>query len=150
MSPSTAERAITISALIVGATYIYRRLTEGQGANQPGTAGVKQLAGQGSPPGTARFITAYGFTFLVISMMAAASPGLGGAFAMLVTAGDLLGNATQVAADVNQQLATAPAPQGATVAQTLATDRQLGLGTVAPKFKQPQYVGAADVPMRHA
>lgn len=116
MTQQGAERAVTISALIVAGVYIYRRLTEGAGPVAK-TGKLAQLTGQGSPPPAGTFITAWGFAFLVISIVASAAPGLGGSFAILVAVGDLLGNGQQVAKDVNSKLGT-PAGTGTTAAGT--------------------------------
>jgi len=99
MDKSTAERWVTISALIVIAVYGYRRITEPAAA--PVTA--KKLIGVGQPAPLGAFATAWGFTFLVVSIMAEASPGLGGAFAILIATSDLLTNTSSVLADVTKQ-----------------------------------------------
>ena len=103
MSRAGAEQAVTISALIVAGVYAYRVLTEGSG-NAPAGGAVKQLAGEGSPPDFGVFITAWGATFLVISMLASAAPGLGGSFALLVASADLLNNVQKVKKDINAKL----------------------------------------------
>lgn len=111
MNQQSAEKAVTISALIVAGVYIYRRLTEGTG---PATGSkLAQLAGQGSPPPAGVFITAWGITYLVISILASASPGFGGSFAILVATGDLLSNTQQVANDINQKVKPPPAKPAA-------------------------------------
>ena len=98
MNQGTAERWVTISALIVIAVYGYRRVTE---AAQKG--GVKNIIGLGNPVPVGEFITAWGFTFLVVSIMASASPSFGGAFAILIMAGDLLVNTSSVVGDIQTQ-----------------------------------------------
>ena len=115
MTRSGAERAITVSALIVVGIYTYRRLTEGSSPAPVSGSKLKQLAGEGTPPSVGPFITAWGLTFLVISIIASFAPGLGGAFAILVATADALGNTTQVAADVNAKIG-APGTAGATQA----------------------------------
>jgi hypothetical protein len=137
MSSSTAERWVTISALLVAGVYIYRRLTEGSG--QASGSKLAQLTGKGSPAPIGQFITAWGFAYLVISVIASASPGLGGSFAILVAAGDLLGNAQQVSKDVNAKLGvpsgTAPAA-GANASPPAATSFSAGSTSAAgPGFK---------------
>lgn len=83
------ERWVIISALTVLGIYAYRRLTET--ASGPFT--VKKAVGLGNPLPVASFITAWGFVFLVISLMQTADDGLGGAFALLVMTTDFLANA---------------------------------------------------------
>ncbi len=96
MDKATAEKWVTISALMVGGIYAYRRLTEA--TSTPVT--VKKLVGIGNPVPLGAFATAWGFTFLVVAMMAEAAPGLGGAFAILIAAGDFLTNSSSVFQDV--------------------------------------------------
>lgn len=105
MDSSTAERWVTISALIVAAMYGYRRVTEPVAS--PTTA--KSLVGVGNPAPLGAFATAWGFTFLIVSIMASAAPGLGGAFAILIAASDFLTNSAAVFADVTK-LETANGP----------------------------------------
>lgn len=113
MTEQGAEKAITVSALIVAAVYAYRKMTEPQGG-QVASSRIAQLAGKGAPPPFGVFVTAWGFTFLVLSVVAAASPGLGGSMAILVATGDLLSNGTAIAKDVNTKVAPPPAPKTAT------------------------------------
>lgn len=96
MDASTAERWVTISALVVAGVYAYRRLTET--ASSPAT--FKKLVGIGSLPQLGAFATAWGFTFLTVAIMAEAAPGLGGGFAILIATGDLLTNSSSVLSDV--------------------------------------------------
>lgn len=102
MTSQGAEKAITSSALIVAGIYIYRRMTEGSGA--PSGSKAAQLLGRGSPPSVGTFVTAWGAAFLVISIMATASPGLGGSFAILAATADVLSNGQQIFGDVNAKL----------------------------------------------
>jgi len=96
MDRSTSERWVTISALIVAGVYAYRRLTEA--TSTPVT--VKKLAGIGNPVPLGAFATAWGFTFLIVAIMAEAAPGVGGAFAILIAVGDFLTNSQSVFKDV--------------------------------------------------
>jgi len=130
MDRSTAERWVTISALVVVAVYAYRRLTEA--TSSPVT--LKKLVGIGNPVPLGSFATAWGFTFLAVAIMAEASPGLGGGFAILIATGDLLTNASSVLADVTahespiQQAANAPGQAAAAVGHGAA---QSAAGTVS-------------------
>lgn len=114
MTERGAEKAIITSALIVAGIYTYRVITEGTSSTPTSGGKISQLAGKGSPATLGVFITGWGATFLVISVIAAAAPGLGGAMALLVATGDAIGNLGQLAADINKKVA---APQ-TTVSQT--------------------------------
>lgn len=109
MTEQGAERAIITSALTVAGIYAYRRATE-----TPGPAGgslgraLFSDFGRSAPVPVATFVTAWGFTFLVISLVGTAAPGLGGAFALLVATADALGNFGQLANDVNAKVGTPP------------------------------------------
>lgn len=124
MSKEGAEKAITISALIVFGVYFYRHLTEGtsatataSGSSTTGTTSkVGQFLGLGTPANIGQFVTAWGFTFFILSIIGSAAPGLGGSFAILVAATDLLGNGYQISHDVNTKIGTK------TSAQTLASN----------------------------
>lgn len=99
MDRATAERWTIISALTVAAIYAYRRLVE---PASPGS--LKNVVGSGNPVPLGQFATAWGVTFFVISLLATASPGLGGSFAILVMTGDLLANTGPVTKDINGHL----------------------------------------------
>lgn len=120
MTSQGAEKAITTSALIIAGVYIYRRFTEGSSS----TKGSKtaQLLGQGSPPSIGVFVTAWGAAFLLMSITAQASPGLGGSFAILAATADVLSNGQQIFNDINTKIGTAPPTSG-----KLATNAQMGL-----------------------
>jgi hypothetical protein len=96
MSPASAERWVVISAALVAGIYAYRRIAE---PTAP-ASGVKSFAGEGSPPPLGSWATAWGVTFLGVSIMAAVAPGLGGAFAILIAAVDFLGNAQNLFHDI--------------------------------------------------
>jgi hypothetical protein len=113
MTKTQSNEAIIISALLVAGIYGYRRATEGAKAKseapKPKAKGAspKQLAqpftGEEIAP-LGRFITGWGFAYLVISVMGAASPGLGGWFAILLGTGSVLGNGLAVTKDLNTAL----------------------------------------------
>lgn len=126
MTSQGAEKAITTSALIVAGIYTYRRLTEGNGT--PSGSKAAQLLGRGSPPSVGVFITAWGTAYLVMAIMATISPGLGGSFAILAAAADILSNGQQVSKDVNTKIgASTSTASSATVTpatpQSIATYR---------------------------
>lgn len=101
MDRNGAQRAITVSAVIVGGVYAYRRLTE---TAQKGN--LSNIVGLGNPVPLGQFMTAWGFTFLICALMAEADPGLGGSFAILIATGDLLANTASVVKDVGKQEST--------------------------------------------
>jgi hypothetical protein len=73
MTRAGAERAVTVSALVVFGVYFYRLATEGHSANG---GGLLQLGGVGAPANLGRFITGWGFAFLVLSIITeAGKPG---------------------------------------------------------------------------
>lgn len=124
MTSQGAEKAITTSALLVAGIYTYRRLTEGNGS--PSGSKAAQLLGQGSPPSVGVFITAWGTAYLIMAIMAATSPALGGSFAILAAAADILSNGQQVSKDINTKIGASSktASTGAPpTAQQLATYR---------------------------
>jgi hypothetical protein len=98
MDQATAERWVTISALLVIAVYGYRRITE---TAQPGT--LRNVLGQSPPVPLGQFVTAWGVTFLGIAIMAEASPPLGGSFAILIAVADFLNNAQPLFSDLGKQ-----------------------------------------------
>jgi hypothetical protein len=129
MSKDTAQRWVVISALIVAGIYAYRRLTEA--TSSPVT--LKKLVGIGNPVPLGAFATAWGFTYLVVAIMAEASPGLGGSFAILIATTDILTNASEVLADITKQ----ETPASTAAAATTATGRtQVAAGVNNPNLSQ--------------
>lgn len=127
MTRQGAERAVVVSALVVAGTYTYRLLTEGHSSHGG------SLLGQGAPPNLGRFITGWGFAFLVIAIITEAAPSLGGSVAILVAAGDVLANGAQVSADVNHKLGeTHPVNQ---TEKGIAAGRLAG--PQAPSYQDP-------------
>lgn len=125
MSNDQAERWVVISALVVAGVWAYRRLTE-----QPATAfSVKSAVGQGAPLAAGAFITSWGVVFLGVSVMAAASPPLGGAFAILIMTTDLLANTPALVGDVGKQSTAKTTP--------VQTAHQAGPGPQTPLAGQP-------------
>jgi hypothetical protein len=102
-----AERALVVSALVVAGTYAYRLVTEGHSSKGGSLTGI------GAPPNVGRFVTGWGFAFLVLAIITEASPPFGGALSILVASGDVLANFGQVAADVSQKTAGKAAPLAA-------------------------------------
>lgn len=112
MTRQGAERAVTVSALVVFGVYFYRVATEGHSSSG---GGLLQLGGVGAPANIGRFITGWGFAYLLLGIITEAAPPLGGSLAILLAAGDVLTNAGQVSADVNHKLGAAQ-PKGGTIA----------------------------------
>jgi hypothetical protein len=110
MTRDGAERALVVSALVVAGTYAYRLVTEGH-SSKGGS-----LTGLGAPPNVGRFVTGWGFAFLVLAIITEASPPFGGALSILVASGDVLANFGQVAADVSQKTSGQKAPAAPAVA----------------------------------
>lgn len=107
MDQGKAETAIVTSAVIVAGTYAYRKMTEhvtGQ-KSAPVTRGPKHVAegiigtGELLPVGT--WVTGFGVTYIVISILAAMSPSVGGMSAILVAVGCELGNVQALTKDLH-------------------------------------------------
>lgn len=93
MSRTGAQTAVLLSAFWVAALFGYRKLTQTSLANAPQVV-----------PQTSHFVIGFGFTFIVLSMVAAAAPPLGGMFAILVATGDTLVNGQAVVAGLQTGL----------------------------------------------
>jgi hypothetical protein len=138
MNSAAAERAVTISALVVIVVYGYRRITE---AAQPGN--LKNILGQGAPVPLGQFVTAWGFTFFVVSILAEVSPGVGGSMAILIAAADLLNNLQPALADVQKQQAGTGT---ASSSPTSSTTMHVGTAPITSTTRQPNVssaIGAA-------
>jgi hypothetical protein len=99
MTEEQAQNAVTLSALVVGGVFAYRKLVG------PST---------GNSPQTAHFVVGFGFVFIVLAILAQAAPPLGGSLAILVATGDLLANGQGLVTDLQKSLnATARATGGA-------------------------------------
>lgn len=116
MTSEGGEKAVVISAAVVFGIYFYRHLTEGTSTVDNG---VPQLIGFGTPANVGRFVTAWGFLFLLLAIVNEAAPGLGGSFAILVAVADALANGAQVSKDVSTKLgqsqSTSPVTSGAPI-----------------------------------
>jgi hypothetical protein len=135
MTSQGANRAVTISALTVFGIYFYRLITEGQsGKGQQG--GVGQLIGIGTPANIGRFITGWGFAFLVIGVLAEAAPQLGGSFAIVVAVSDLFANVGQISADIGKQTTLTKQQQTAVAQQGKLAAGSVGVqaGQIATKI----------------
>lgn len=85
---------------------------------QPATVGgaAAQFLGAGQVPTTERFVVGWGFVFLTLSLAIPVAPELAGSFAALIALGSILGNGSQVAADLQTQLGheAHPSPNAST------------------------------------
>lgn len=121
MSPDMAERWVVISALVVAGVYAYQRLAAG-GQTQP-KASLQSIVGAEKPPAAlGAFVTAWGFTFLTVSILATANPELGAAFAILIMTADLLTNLPAITGIVGKRanLPVTPTPAGPAAAANVA------------------------------
>lgn len=101
MNRLEAQTAVTLSAFWVAAIFAYRKLSE------PVTAATP------APSSTAHFVIGFGFTYVLLSIVAQVAPPLGGMFAVLVATGDTLANGKPLFADVQKALhATSTATGG--------------------------------------
>lgn len=120
MTKAGAEKAVITSALVVFAVYFYRHLTEGTSQVTTESA-AGQLIGFGTPPNIGKFVTAWGFVFFVISIMADAAPGFGGSFAILLATGDILANVSQVSKDINTKVGSTAGTSATTATPPTST-----------------------------
>lgn len=133
MTRQGAERAVTVSALVVFGVYFYRLLTEGHSSSG---GDFLQLGGLGAPPNIGRFITGWGFSFFVLAVITEVAPPLGGSLAILVATGDVLANASQVTRDVNHKLGAADTPPDLQPAAN-KTAQQLAAHGIAQPLARP-------------
>lgn len=103
MNVAKAESAVTTSALVVGGIFLYRHLVEPSIGNGREKGKASNILMGGAPPSVPTFVVGWGFTFLTLSMVAAASPELGGWFAILVALGAILTNGQTVLSDVSKR-----------------------------------------------
>lgn len=134
---SDGERWVTVSALTVAGIYGYRRVTDD--ATDPS---VKALLGQAPHvPPTGEFVTAWAVTFLIVSIMASASPEFGGMFGILIATGYFLSNAPLLAKSVTN-IESGKGPAAGSSAPSGAVGHGLtGVGSAAQSA--PSGVGAA-------
>lgn len=92
MSTDQAQSAVSLSAFVVAVVFGYRKLVE-QGVQ--GGSGV---------PTTGHFVIGFGFTYVLLSLLAQGAPALGGMLAVLVATGDLLANGKPLVDDVTKAL----------------------------------------------
>lgn len=109
-SPGSSSRkggqgAILASAMVIGATWGYRKLIEPAAQPKPHESQARKIAGlEPQPASTAQFAVAAGFVFFALSVTNLAAPELASAFAVLFATGYLLTNGTAVFNDISAQL----------------------------------------------
>lgn len=100
MNAESAHTAVAVSAVWVALLFAYRKLN-------PAQASAKAV------PQTAHFVIGFGFTYIVLSILAEAAPELGGLMAVLVATGDTMVNGQAIFGDVTGALkATSTATGG--------------------------------------
>jgi hypothetical protein len=105
MNQQQAENAVVISALVTAGMYGYRYFSEGESnaaelAKQGYIQKYKDFYGFGPVLPLGTWIPAFGVTYLALSIMAAASPQVGGTASVLVGTGAFFGNAKAVIKDL--------------------------------------------------
>ena len=106
MNRSEAQTAVVLSMFWVAAVFGYRKLTEPVTGTSP------------APSSTAHFMIGFGFTAIILSLMAQAAPALGGMMAVLVATGDTLANGKPLFADVTKALKATSTATGRSPAST--------------------------------
>lgn len=122
MTSQQGQNAITISALVTGGLYAYRYLAEGESGHAAVSKHIAETTarafGSGPVLPLGQWVPAFGVTFLGLALLGAASPSVGGAAAVLVGTGAVLGNGVAVMRDLN---ANKPASASATTPPTPPT-----------------------------
>jgi hypothetical protein len=110
MTTEGAHTAILTSALVVGATYAIRKLiepaaTEAHEGPKSIVDSMLQVSGaEPAPAAAGQFATAFGFTFVTLSIIATFAPSLAGSMATLVAVSNMLINGSSVFADITHQV----------------------------------------------
>lgn len=100
MNRIEAQAAVSLSAFWVAGIFAYRKLSEPITQTTP------------APSSTAHFVIGFGFTYVLLSIIAQAAPALGGMFAVLVATGDTLANGKPLFADVQKALSATSTATG--------------------------------------
>lgn len=115
MDQPKAESAIITSAVVVAGMYAYRKLTEPavEKKSMSGPRTAKGIAsgviGTGELLPVGPWVTGFGASFIVFSILASISPNIGGYGAILMATGSFLGNAQAVHGDLSHALRHEPA-----------------------------------------
>ena len=136
MTKASAEQAVTVSALLVGGIWAYRKVIE-PATSQAGknTASSSQLlkviGAEPTPANAAQFAVGFGFTYMTLATVATFAPDVAGWLAILVAAGDLLINGASVFTDISSQVGeTGPAVTGTVAAGGNKGTAKVGGSTV--------------------
>lgn len=114
MTDQGSEQAVVVSAVIVSGIYFYRKLTDpalGRAVAGPleGSGGRAVGALFGSRTGAVaplgRWLLGFSVSFMIIAVLAAIDPGLGGWLAILLATGSVLTNGMAIATDINHKTA---------------------------------------------
>lgn len=100
MTSDQAQSAVSISAFVVAAIWGYRKLVE------------KTTSSKTTAP-TSHFVIGFGFAFIALSLLAQATPALGGMLAIGVATTDALVNGTQLTRDLQGALGDTASATGA-------------------------------------
>jgi hypothetical protein len=101
-----AQTAVTLSALVTVGTFAYRKTVEPGlereqlNANPSLGADYAKVFGAGPPLEWGQFLKAVGVLYIALAIMTAASPDIGGAFAILVGTGVVLTNGVAISKDL--------------------------------------------------
>lgn len=156
MTGEQSENAITLSALVVGGMFAYRKAVEPNATEfkkeypEPSVlADYKSVFGAAPPIGWAQWLKAVGSLYIGISIVGAMSPQVGGSLAILVGTSAVIGQGLAVAHD----LKSAPAPtRGAktgnpTQNETPAFHSQQQKENIDPAFGPGPGIAASLAPM---
>lgn len=99
MTVDQAQNAVSLSAFTVASVFAYRKLVE------PATQSK-------TTPAVGHFVIGFGFTYIVLSLLAQAAPEIGGMFAILVATGDVLANGNGLLKDLTGALGAAKTATG--------------------------------------
>lgn len=141
MTEAQARSAVSVSALVVGGVYLYRRVTEGPGGTPPpvaSPAAAGQLLGVGPVANAGRFVTGWGVVYVVLALLAESQPDITGTFAALVATGALLGNGLALSTDVNARLAAKPQPKAQGLPPTVDLSKLSGFPNPIPTASIPR------------
>jgi hypothetical protein len=107
MDQHGAEQAVMASAIVVAGTWGYRKLVEPTASTAEVSSPVKQLIGlEPTPAPAAKFMVAFGFTYLALSLATMGAPDVAGSMAILIATGSILSNGATLFTDVSGQVAT--------------------------------------------
>lgn len=101
LTPGRAQGWVLVAAIITGVVYAFRKVIEPATPSSSKTTGVKSLLGSGPAPPIEQWVVSYGTAFLILSVIAFASPETAGSLSILIVIGTLLANGQSVVKDIN-------------------------------------------------